>query len=383
MENKLLEYLNSVRTLEENKYVLGEAINNIENFIEGEEYKIEKTKEEETKKIDKLQNSFPEPPKKKIRTYHKNNFFDCIGEAWDGVGEYFAPSLVCGIGTAILGFIIGLIGSSFSNSEIFAYIGLLSFFIPPGLFLIVFILTLIFVSICNVADNRYVKKNIKNWELQNEMEYLSEYTKYMEEVSDTEENIKKAEQEAEQQIAVYSNKIIALKSNLEAYKKTYSDVKAALTQLYATGTVYVKYRDLIPITMFCEYLDSGRCTELRGVNGAYNLYEAEARADMIITKLEDIDYHLESICNEMSSSQNLLYRFLTRAEDTIDRLSDTAQAQIEFQKYQTKMLSDKVDALNKLESDRLQTIESMGKEIKSIEKDKVKVIKEISNKLSE
>ncbi len=383
MENKLLEYLNSVRTFEENKYVLGEAINNIENFIEDEEYEMEKQKKRKRKKIDKLQNSFPEPPKKKIRTYDMWNFFDCIDGAWDGLGEYFVPSLLCGIGTAILGFIIGVIGVSFSDSNIFAFIALFSFFIPPGLLLIVFILKLIFISILNIGDNIYIKKNIKKWELQNEMEYLSEYTKYMEEVSDMEENIKKAEQEAEQQIAVYSNKIIALKSNLEAYKKTYSDVKAALTQLYATGTVYVKYRDLIPITMFCEYLDSGRCTELRGANGAYNLYEAEARADMIITKLEGIEYNLENICDEMSSSQNLLYRFLTRAEDTIDRLSDTAQAQIEFQKYQTKMLSDKVDALNKLESDRLQTIESMGKEIKSIEKDQVKAIKEISNKLSE
>ena len=44
-----------------------------------------------------------------------------------------------------------------------------------------------------------------------------------------------------------------------------------------------------------EYILSGRCTELDGFKGAYNLYEQETRMDIVIMRLDDIYEELEEI----------------------------------------------------------------------------------------
>lgn len=66
-------------------------------------------------------------------------------------------------------------------------------------------------------------------------------------------------------------------------------------QLYGHEVVFGKYRNLVALSSFQEYLMSGRCTSLEGANGAYNLYESELRADLIIGKLSDILTSLEQI----------------------------------------------------------------------------------------
>ena len=47
--------------------------------------------------------------------------------------------------------------------------------------------------------------------------------------------------------------------------------------------------------MFYEYFESGRCSQLEGHEGAYNLYENELRMNVIIGKLEDIIERLDDI----------------------------------------------------------------------------------------
>ncbi|MBR6096095.1 MAG: hypothetical protein IKP82_03985 [Oscillospiraceae bacterium] len=67
-----------------------------------------------------------------------------------------------------------------------------------------------------------------------------------------------------------------------------SQVNETLNKYYNTGVIYPKYYGLVPITMFCEYIESGRCSSLTGYNGAYNTYENENRLNIIITKLDII-----------------------------------------------------------------------------------------------
>ena len=47
--------------------------------------------------------------------------------------------------------------------------------------------------------------------------------------------------------------------------------------------------------MLYEYISSGRCSQLEGHEGAYNLYEQEIRMNLILSKLDDVLAHLDRI----------------------------------------------------------------------------------------
>lgn len=80
--------------------------------------------------------------------------------------------------------------------------------------------------------------------------------------------------------------------------------KALLRQMYSIGVIYPKYQNLIAISSFYDYLMSGRCSELEGHEGAYNIYEMEARLDRIVTQLDIVIAKLDKI----QQNQYMLYR---------------------------------------------------------------------------
>ncbi len=88
-------------------------------------------------------------------------------------------------------------------------------------------------------------------------------------------------------------------------------------ELYSCDIVFEKYRDIVSISMFCEYLESGRCQELVGSNGAYNLYENEIRTNMIVSQLQQVVESLEQIKN----NQFLIYSALQTMNDNLNRLN--------------------------------------------------------------
>lgn len=83
-----------------------------------------------------------------------------------------------------------------------------------------------------------------------------------------------------------------------------SETKSTLEKLYSLDTIYPKYRNLPALTCIYEYIQSGRCEELSGVHGAYNLYEDELRKNTIISQLNTIIENLEQI----KQNQYLLYQ---------------------------------------------------------------------------
>lgn len=121
---------------------------------------------------------------------------------------------------------------------------------------------------------------------------------------------------------------VQLKINLEKEIETASEVLASLfkqkNQLYATEIIFGKYRDLAAITSFYEYLLSGRCETLDGVNGCYNLYESELRANIIINKLDAIGDSLEQI----KGNQYMLYSQLSQINTELSSLNATTTAML-------------------------------------------------------
>lgn len=92
-----------------------------------------------------------------------------------------------------------------------------------------------------------------------------------------------------------------------------TSLEAALTEHYNQNVIFPKYRDMVAITTINEYLMSGRCYELEGPNGAYNLYEMELRQNIIIGQLSSIVSSLEQI----KKNQFSLYQELVKANTTV------------------------------------------------------------------
>ena len=121
---------------------------------------------------------------------------------------------------------------------------------------------------------------------------------------------------------------VQLKINLDKEITTATELLASLfkqkNQLYATEIIFGKYCDLAAVTSFYEYLLSGRCETLDGVNGCYNLYESELRANIIINKLDAIGDSLEQI----KGNQYMLYSQLSQINTELSSLNSTTTAML-------------------------------------------------------
>lgn len=123
-------------------------------------------------------------------------------------------------------------------------------------------------------------------------------------VEDANKQIKEENRATEER---YQNALCEWKdSNEEAHEyfaKSLSETQEALDKLYSLDVIYPKYRTLPALTSIYEYLVTGRCEELSGAHGAYNLYEDEVRKDTVISQLNTVIENLEQI----KQNQYMLY----------------------------------------------------------------------------
>lgn len=87
-------------------------------------------------------------------------------------------------------------------------------------------------------------------------------------------------------------------------QKPLDESRALLDRFYASEIIYPKYRTLPALTSIYEYFMTGRCSELTGPHGAYNLYEDELRKDTVISQLNTVIENLEKI----RQNQYMLYQ---------------------------------------------------------------------------
>lgn len=90
-------------------------------------------------------------------------------------------------------------------------------------------------------------------------------------------------------------------------------------ELYSYEIVFGKYRNIVALSAFYEYLMAGRCTVLEGADGAYNIYEAEIRADRIIDQLSQVIEKLDDI----KDNQYMLYSQLKTVNTNLAHLNET------------------------------------------------------------
>lgn len=127
-------------------------------------------------------------------------------------------------------------------------------------------------------------------------------------------------------------------------KKSIEEIITAKKKLYSLNVVYGKYRNPIAISSFLDYLLSGRCQGLESNDGAYNLFEQESRADIIIGKMDDIIKSLASI----RENQYYIYNQLSVANEALSLINEqllvnniTNVAQI----YQLSQIAENTDQI--------------------------------------
>lgn len=117
------------------------------------------------------------------------------------------------------------------------------------------------------------------------------------------------------------NAVLSKELAIDSYAKNYlpdlilneNKLREALRQHYSAGIVHEKYQEFTAVTQIYEYFETGRCDELTGANGAYNLYEAELRSNIIISQLAQIVSQLENI----KQNQYLIYRAIQETNDLL------------------------------------------------------------------
>ena len=125
----------------------------------------------------------------------------------------------------------------------------------------------------------------------------------------------RAVEEVRYQAAVTQDQaaVAAAEEELRQMDAPLQETQALLARYYDLNIIFPKYRNMVAMTTIYEYFASGRCTELTGPDGAYNLYEAELRQDLIINKLDVIIRQLDQI----QQNQYMLYQEMQRTRGVI------------------------------------------------------------------
>lgn len=141
--------------------------------------------------------------------------------------------------------------------------------------------------------------------------------KYWQECRDYREALKRYDSLVAQDHArVAEDKAMAgeLKNTAMILKERKEKSEETLRKFYELDVIRPKYRNLLCVATFLEYLENERCYSLTGHEGCYNLFEEELQRGLIISKLSDISNQLETIRQNQE-----------RAADALDEIQRTSR----------------------------------------------------------
>lgn len=143
--------------------------------------------------------------------------------------------------------------------------------------------------------------------------------------NEREKRYKDLEKEIENQIIdeknIAARKYIAhttseLNYQLEIIKSKQDETCNTLEKLYSYNIISHKYRNVAAVFSLYEFIESGRCDNLEGYDGAYNLYEELVSKKIVMDKLDDI---IENI-DEVSHTQHNLCTAILDCNKNVDEL---------------------------------------------------------------
>lgn len=146
-----------------------------------------------------------------------------------------------------------------------------------------------------------------------EKEYSEQMDKYNEDYNLCQEENENRREEFAYNQKCWKDSCTKMRATLE---KPLKETKENLERVYSKNIIYPKYRNLPALTSIYEYYVTGRCEELSGPYGAYNLYEDEIRKDKIISQLNTVIANLEQI----KQNQYKLYEQVCQIQSNTNRM---------------------------------------------------------------
>ena len=143
--------------------------------------------------------------------------------------------------------------------------------------------------------------------------------------------------ENERQMQANRKALTLVNQDYEVLRQRYNKAALLLQKYYDLNIIYPKYRGIVPVAMFVQYLESGIVYQLEGPDGAYSRYEDELFRQLIINKLDVIVTRLDDI----RSTQYELANSLEKSNQQIMELN----SHTEIQSYNTMQTNAEVKAL--------------------------------------
>lgn len=156
-------------------------------------------------------------------------------------------------------------------------------------------------------------------ELGSRQEYKNNLEQYHRQLENIDQNNQKLKEQYEKALREYNAEDNIRQSHIDEYNDMLAlscRIADTLEKEYSKGIVFPKYHSIVAITMFYEYLVTGRCETLDGINGCYNLYESEVRQNLIISNLSALNGSID----DLRDRQYVLYSNLSSANLRIEAL---------------------------------------------------------------
>lgn len=162
-----------------------------------------------------------------------------------------------------------------------------------------------------------------------------------EETAEYNSNLKKYNKELD----AYHRRVYQLeqvRQSLSPLQKKQAETRQLLYDAYNVGTIHPKYRNFVAISSIYEYLDTGRCVALTGYEGAYNCYENDCKANLIISLLTEILANLRQI----KENQFMLYQAIERSNELTKQVYQGIQ-ELRFDREKIEQLGMKLENLER------------------------------------
>lgn len=146
-----------------------------------------------------------------------------------------------------------------------------------------------------------------------------EYLKAMKDYHSACERYQAALVQEENRLIAEAHRKKLLQKNLQQLEDQNRATVQTLSNIYSLNIIYEKYRSFSQVCTVYEYICSGRCTTLGerfGNDGAYNLLEQEERQAKIILKLDQI---LQSL-NQIKATQYMLYHAIQEGNQKMNMI---------------------------------------------------------------
>lgn len=136
-------------------------------------------------------------------------------------------------------------------------------------------------------------------------------------------------------------KFSIIKNEISQAEDMLKKLCVARNSIYHSGVVFDKYCNFVALTSFYEYLSTGRCSKLEGHEGAYNLYETEIRANMVIEQLSQVIESLEQI----KKNQYMIYSAINNVNSQLETLNSSMDYAVSLLKTVNQHLEDTAEVI--------------------------------------